>query len=350
MGENNVKEIKCESVKDFIQRISYGGDLYYLIDSRYIYRGESSDKYELIPSALRPGNHEDFSNLVSEISSSLKNENSEYAQIITEYIYLHLFYTFCDYRGLHVPNINDFRNKLLGTVRIDSPLSKHSTWLPSEYIEIAGLAQHYGVKTRLLDWSRDINIAIYFAITGLMKFEEAKIFKNIEMPEKIVLWVLDTSPIKMQEKESSNIILYTPQYAGNPNLCAQKGVFSLYSVNCHFTDKIVKSFEENDNEVKLFMSEDKIVKPFDEIIKEQINSNDKEPILYKILIPTPQDDELYNYLSNNGYDASLIFPGYEGAAKTIKESIYWKNLKQKNEQESKRANKVIKHILGSPTN
>ena len=30
MGENNVKEIKCESVKDFIQRISYGGDLYKL--------------------------------------------------------------------------------------------------------------------------------------------------------------------------------------------------------------------------------------------------------------------------------------------------------------------------------
>ena len=58
MGENNVKEIKCSSVEDFIQRISYGGDLYKLIDSRYIYRGESSDKNDLIPSALRPENHE----------------------------------------------------------------------------------------------------------------------------------------------------------------------------------------------------------------------------------------------------------------------------------------------------
>ena len=65
MGENNVQEIKCESVKDFIQKISYGGDLYKLISGKYFYRGESSDKYKLIPSALRPGNHKDLVDLVT---------------------------------------------------------------------------------------------------------------------------------------------------------------------------------------------------------------------------------------------------------------------------------------------
>ncbi len=53
------------------------------------------------------------------------------------------------------------------------------------------------------------------------------------------------------------------------------------------------------------------------------------------MIPTPQDYELNKYIFTEDYDASLIFPGYEGAAKTIKENLYWKNLKQKNEQESK---------------
>lgn len=319
MGENNVKEIKCESVKDFIQRISYGGDLYKLIGRRYIYRGESSDKYKMIPSALRPENNKELINLVSELSSTSINTNSEFFQIVAEYINLHLFYMYSDYRGLRVPNINDFRNNLIGIAQINSILSKHSTWLPSEYIEVAGLAQHYGAYTRLLDWSRNINVAIYFAISGLINFKEE------EKPDNIVLWVLNTTALNTVEKDHDGINLYTPEYAGNPNLCAQKGVFSLYRVNCYF----------GDNRPDYFTYDDKIVKPFDEIIKEIENTNNEESILYKILIPAPQDNELYNYISKKGYDASLIFPGYDGVTKKIKEDTYWKNLKQKNEQDSK---------------
>ena len=81
---------------------------------------------------------------------------------------------------------------------------------------------------------------------------------------------------------------------------------------------------------------DKGTKSLDDIIKEaKRDTRNEEPILYKILIPTPQDDELYNYLRNEGYDASLIFPGYDGVTKTISEQLFWKNLKRKNEQESK---------------
>ena len=140
---------------------------------------------------------------------------------------------------------------------------------------------------------------------------------------------LNTTNFQVPKLDSPGIELYTPEYAGNPNLCAQKGVFSLYRVSSYF------NCDEDNKEVISFRCDNKIVKPFDEIIKEQINSDNNDPILYKILIPTPQNDELYNYLSNEGYDASLIFPGYEGAAKTIKEDIYWKNLKRKDEQKSK---------------
>lgn len=327
MGENNVKEIRCSSVEDFIKKISYKGELYGLNNWKYIYRGESSDQYELIPSALREQNQESLVNVVKnyfEHDDNLK-ENSEYFQIIAEYISLHEFYMLSDYRGLHVPNINDFRKKLIGEIDIYSILKPYFTWLPLKYIEIAGLAQHYGVYTRLLDWSRDINVAIYFAVSGLMKIEKSK------MPKNIVLWVLDTTNFNVPKLDSPGIELYTPEYAGNPNLCAQKGVFSLYRVNCYF----------GDNRPDSFIKDDKSIKPLDEIIKEldkvknpkQAKHNNKGPILYKILIPTPQDDELYDYISNQGYDASLIFPGYEGATKTIKEEIYWENLK--NEQESK---------------
>lgn len=321
MGENNVKEIKCESVKEFIQKISYKGELYGLVEGNYIYRGVSSDEYKLLPSALRPDNHKYFVDLVKNILPQYEyiNEYSESYQIIGEYMSLYLFYMYCDYRGLRVPNIDDFRNKLIGEVNIENILNNKLAWLPSEYIELAGLAQHYGVYTRLLDWSRDINVAIYFAVSGLMNFDESKKIDNI------VLWALKETAFKAEQKDRTGIILYTPEYAGNPNLCAQKGVFSLYSIKNEFKTDHSDNFEYND----------KIVKPLDEIIKEQKDIYNGEPILYKILIPTPQDDELYNYLFNQNYDAALIFPGYEGVAKTIKENIYWKNKKLKSELKDK---------------
>ncbi len=329
MGENNVKEIKCESIEDFIKKISYKGELYGLVKGKYIFRGESSDEYELIPSALRKQNHESLVNVVKryfEYDDNLK-ENSEYFQMVAEYINLHNFYMLCDYRGLHVPSVNDFREKLIGNVNIYSILKPYFTWLPLKYIEIAGLAQHYGVYTRLLDWSRDINVAIYFAVSGLMNIEKSK------MPKNIVLWVLDATNFNAQKLDCPGIELYTPEYAGNPNLCAQKGVFSLYRVNCYFGDHRPDSFIKDDKNIK---SLDEIIKELDKVKNpKQAKQNNEGPILYKILIPTPKDDELYNYLRNEGYDASLIFPGYEGAAKTIKEDTYWKNLKRKNEQESK---------------
>jgi len=48
-----IKEIKYESLKDFIDDISYNGKLYNAFERNYIFRGLSSDKYNLIPNALR---------------------------------------------------------------------------------------------------------------------------------------------------------------------------------------------------------------------------------------------------------------------------------------------------------
>ena len=42
-------------------------------------------------------------------------------------------------------------------------------WLPEDLYDITALAQHYGLPTRLLDWSFEINIAIFFAISELIK-------------------------------------------------------------------------------------------------------------------------------------------------------------------------------------
>ena len=48
-----IKTIHYDSADGFIEAISYQGELYNLFDKRFIFRGHSTDKYELLPSVLR---------------------------------------------------------------------------------------------------------------------------------------------------------------------------------------------------------------------------------------------------------------------------------------------------------
>lgn len=62
--------------------------------------------------------------------------------------------------------INSFYSKL-DTLGID---------YPKDYIEQICFAQHYGVKTRLLDWTTDINVAYYFSHTERKKNTKTAIY------------------------------------------------------------------------------------------------------------------------------------------------------------------------------
>lgn len=48
-----IKDIAYDSAEDFLKAISYGGELYFLQQSYYIFRGHETDKYKLLPTALR---------------------------------------------------------------------------------------------------------------------------------------------------------------------------------------------------------------------------------------------------------------------------------------------------------
>ena len=38
-----------------------------------------------------------------------------------------------------------------------------------EFIEVISLAQHYGVPTKVLDWTYDYKVALYFALKDILK-------------------------------------------------------------------------------------------------------------------------------------------------------------------------------------
>lgn len=140
----------------------------------YVFRGHSREEYELLPSILREDKRYLADNQYPRITDGeRRNSNFEWYQIQTEYIMLREFYKLSDQYGLKVPNAERLRDSLLPKYDLTFPLSMNGThdWIPSYLLETTALAQHYGIPTRLLDWSYDPFISTYFAASGVNQDE-----------------------------------------------------------------------------------------------------------------------------------------------------------------------------------
>lgn len=276
--------------------------------NNYIFRGESSINNQLIPNALRLNNVERVCKLSGFISPDCGIQ-TEYNQIFCEEYILWKFYRKCDERGLKVPLIERLRLKpqsLPSEFFSDS----ENRWIPNDFFELAGLAQHYGLPTRLLDWSFNFFVAMYFALKN-SKIED----------EYCSIWAFNFRKLInfYSERVPTKLVLVVPEYSQNPNLKAQQGVFT----HLQITKKVNLGSIPVDR------------RSIDEIIEGQLshNNSDYVSLFYKINIPIKFTKELYKYLSVIGYDGSTLFPGYDG----ITRSMYEDSLNIENYHNNKNA-------------
>lgn len=154
-----IKEIVFQDADSLLRSINYGGELYNELSSAFVFRGHSSERFKLIPTALRIGAMDGLFTIHPAVAQM------EIARIWFEFDLLLQFYDECDRYNLKVPDCPRLRNSVVKRYDLDS-LFEREDWLPKDLWEVAALAQHYGLPTRLLDWSSNINTALYFAIVG----------------------------------------------------------------------------------------------------------------------------------------------------------------------------------------
>jgi hypothetical protein len=85
---------------------------------------------------------------------------------------------------------------------------------PNRFLELIAVAQHYGLPTHLLDFTRDIRIAAYFACTGAKRGGTGS-FLILHLPVYRGLEGVEGSPYGAQVTES----------APNPRIARQNGMF-----------------------------------------------------------------------------------------------------------------------------
>lgn len=284
------KEITLKSVEelfDFINPIKLsqrGIDM-----NDYIFRGEGSLSYTLIPSACRENNRKVLENISGYRIVNPNYKIDKHVIYTRELTVLRKFYINADIQGLKIPDINIWRDGIVN--RHSDPVHweveyNDRGWMIPELYEVAALAQHYGLPTRLLDWSYNIYKALFFAAIGALK--------NYSSNDCFVLYSLNHTCISSGQRYlDKNLELIRPIYSGNENLKAQEGLFSVK---------------------KLISSEDDQI-PLDQYL--QINSMNFSAgnLILKLVIPHTECYLALNALNDLGVNEMKLFPGFEGIVK-----------------------------------
>lgn len=316
---NMVREISVETTEELFallqsQKLFHTTNLFESVSpgkAKCIFRGQSHTK-TLIPSALRGRNKlKDFCTQLMPKPKRKKPPHAIYnylaTQLISEIVAVVYFLEAADKEGVatHL-DYEQFRRQydiINGILqRSFSPQKKNihnytrdeleKIVFPSpELAPAIALAQHYGVPTRLLDFSESPYVALYWAAEKHLTTSPAKL-KN----KMLMLCAFNDGALGLSNPELMKQIsvVRVPRYT-NPNILRQKGIFlSLDRATVHFLD--------NNNWPS-----------FESILEE----HGALEYLLKIYIPATESHNILKELFNLDITRHSLMPSLENMAKSI---------------------------------
>jgi hypothetical protein len=329
MSEHQIVEhVRCHTAGEFVDAISPYGPHFRLfppIGDVWIFRGHGDDEEcKLLPSALRQENIEELQRLARIDLPNPPQRDLNIFQWLRECIVVREFLLAADSSGAQVPEDSQIvRQQLDLTIEALEDYAKVIaiagngevevrviSWPPNLILSLVALAQHHGLPTRLLDWTRSPYTAAYFAATDAHEKQSNSMSVwalLVALPEHLTFnkaWAGKKSTAEFDVC----LRLATAPRAANPNLHAQDGVFTI--------NEPVKSISG-----LAFQPVDR--RPIDELIAERKNPLGPScPLLYHFTVPSSEAGKVLWYLAKNQVNAAKLFPTYDGAARAVRQRFY----------------------------
>jgi hypothetical protein len=187
-------------------------------------------------------------------------------------------------------------------------------WPIIDLYGLLALAQHHGIPTRLLDWSRNPRTAGFFAAERAAAWVHDGFPKGGET-DKLTVWAfceVAARPLWKDAASSVRLVVVPQDY--NANLRAQRGVFTVHT------------------QLRATPQSPPVAKTLDELIREQIatiselgapGTSQMDAVLRELTLPVKEAPRLLRLLSYEGITSAALFPNLDGVVRELGEKRYW---------------------------
>jgi hypothetical protein len=196
-------------------------------------------------------------------------------------------------------------------------------------LEWLALMQHHGVPTRLLDWTRSSQVAVFFAADSSNSSSPFVRKSDVSDPPYIV-WAVDTDKLNGQAKS----MLDLPDSADISSSEVFRNVFWSQPPNEIYLAFAVQPYRMNERltiQQGLFLYANRVLLPFHNCLAGLLHRASQQgqkshEWLHKIVIAAETRAEVLRSLNKINVNAATLFPGLDGFSRSLQITVQLQEL------------------------